>query len=215
MNCGFISPTGMVSNVNFADCDARKEFICYLKPSNVEEVCSATSTCTVNDEDGKGKKKNPILAIIGGISSATILLAIARIIAARRRAAKQNKNNVAVVCCSSNVQTDSHDTQVDHDERGKRVTENSDGRGRAEVEMARHQAPVQVTVNVAAPAGMSHYPATAHGAPPQATPERSNEAAFPTPIFSGAQEQPPTFGEPASAPGYAEPPTSSYLDKPF
>ena len=225
-SCGFISPTGMVNNVNFADCSAKKEFICYLKDSNADEVCSATSSCAVGeDEDGKGKKDNPIAAIIGGISSVSVLVAIARIVAARRRAAKQNKSNVSVVCCSSNVQTDSHDTQVDHDERGKRVTENSDGRGRTEVEMARQQAPVQVTVNVAAPAGMSHYPATAHGAPPQPTPERSNEGAFPAPIFTTAQAEPPTFGEPASAPptfgeptsapGYAEPPTSSYLDKPL
>ncbi len=212
--CGFISPTGMVGNINFAKCQEKKAFICFLPEGAVDSACGADAQCLV--EKDKEKDEDWLAALIGVIAGTLtgggIVFAIVRAILSRRRNAKQNKSNVSVVCCSSNVSQDSHDTQVDHDERGKK--EINTGAPHREVEMSRQPAPVQVTVNVAAPA--------APHAPPAAASD--GQSAYPTPTFAAtsfgdaAPTAPPADGY-GSPDGYGAPrsyvdPAPSYTDPP-
>ena len=197
--CGYISPTGMVRNINFADCEEKKAFICILpKQDSIDRACGADAQCVM--PEGEEEKEDPGLAVLlgvvaGSLTSTGIIFTVVRAILSRRRNAKQNKSNVSVVCCSSNVTQDSHDTQVDHDERGKK--EVNTGAPRREVEMSRQQAPVQVTVNVAAPAAPQPAPPAAASDGP---------SAYPTPTFA-----PTSFGEAAPT----APPAGGYPSKPY
>ena len=196
--CGYISPTGMVRNINFANCEEKKAFICILpKQDSIDRACGANAQCVMPEGE---EKEDPGLALLlglvaGSLTSTGIIFTIVRAIISRRRNAKQNKSNVSVVCCRSNVTQDSHDTQVDHDERGKK--EVNTGAPRREVEMSRQQAPVQVTVNVAAPAAPQPAPPAAASDGP---------SAYPTPTFA-----PTSFGEAAPT----APPAGGYPSKPY
>ena len=212
--CGFISPTGMVGNINFDKCVEKKAFICFLPEGAVDSACGPDAQCLMEDEEKEDKNVlgEIIGLIVGALTGGGIFFAVVRAVLSRRRNAKQNKSNVSVVCCSSNVTNDSHDTQVDHDERGKK--EVNTGAPHREVEMSRQPAPVQVTVNVAAPAAPHAPPAAASDGP----------SAYPTPTFAAtsfgdaAPTAPPATGY-GTPDGYGAPrsyvdpaPTRSYVD---
>ena len=126
--CGFISPTGMVGNINFAKCEEKKAFICFLPEGAVDSACGPDAQCMVEEDkkEGMGLVGAIVMAVCSGLGGLLFVAYVRRCI----RRCRHKKSD-----------------EVEHDERGK--DENNSGAQHKEVEMARPQAPIQVTVNMA------------------------------------------------------------------